>query len=53
MSSNSCHIAGRTPTPKKLPLAKETVRALDKELVEVTGGRFPYSAASHQDVCCA
>ncbi len=40
---------------KKLVVGKETIRALDqrKELVEIAGGRFPYSAASHQDVCCA
>lgn len=25
----------------------------DQELEAIAGGRFPYSAASHQDVCCA
>ena len=40
---------------KKLVVAVETIRDLkrDGELVKIAGGRFPYSAASHQDVCCA
>jgi hypothetical protein len=50
------HMKKRESNSKKLVVAVETIRDLakqDRELVKVAGGRFPYSAASHQDVCCA
>lgn len=39
---------------RKLVVRPETLRQLsEQQLVTIAGGRFPYSAASHQDVCCA